>query len=112
MAALDIREGDILVIDGTEYPVRSAAWWNGRITFSGFSRLASVTASTKRSPTLSGGKIGAAVTNLTNVLCTPLDPVDAEVRQRLALNTPHEVLQVYAFNASGFAHLIVEELKR
>lgn len=57
--------------------------------------LATVSASTKRSPALSGGKRGAATSNLTGLSCTPLDPVDPELRQRLQLETPYELLQTY-----------------
>ena len=60
-----------------------------------FARLASMTASTKRSPALSGGKRGEPIENITSLSCTPLDPVDAEIRQRLALDTPHELLQCF-----------------
>ena len=60
-----------------------------------FRLFATVTASTKRSPAISSGKVGAAVANLTSLRCTPLDPVDPELRQRLTLNTPHEILQCY-----------------
>ena len=54
-------------------------------------KLATVSASTKRAPAISSGKRGAAATNLTGLLITPLDPIDPEIRQRLGLNTPHEV---------------------
>lgn len=58
-------------------------------------RFLTVTASTKRAPALSSGKRGAPVAYVTSLLCTPLDPVDPELRQRLALNTPHELLQTF-----------------
>jgi hypothetical protein len=54
-----------------------------------------VTASTKRPPVISSGKRGAAATNISSLRCTPLDPVDPEIRQRLILNTPNELLQTY-----------------
>jgi len=60
-----------------------------------FTRLATVTASTKRSPALADGKRGAPTTNLPSLSCTPLDPVDPELRQRLQLDTPHELLQTF-----------------
>lgn len=60
-----------------------------------FTRLATKTASTKRGPTISGGRRGAAVTHIASLYCTPLDPVDSEIRQRLVLDTPHEVLQTF-----------------
>jgi hypothetical protein len=109
--ALDITNGDILVVGSNEYPIRAVAYWAGKITASGFSRLATVTASTKRSPAVSGGKVGAPVTKESSITCTPLDPVDPEVRQRLGLQTPHEVLQTYVVDTGGFYHLVLEELK-
>lgn len=56
-------------------------------------RFLTVTAATKRSPVLTGGKRGVAATKIASLQCMPLDPVEAELRQRLALNTPHELLQ-------------------
>ena len=62
----------------------------------GFTRLASVTASTKRLPVEDGdGLIGAPSENVASLACTPLDPVDPELRARLALDTPHELLQTF-----------------
>jgi hypothetical protein len=62
---------------------------------SSFTRLATETASTKRPPTISGGRRGAAVTHVTTLTCTPLDPVSAEIAQRVVLDTPHELLQTF-----------------
>lgn len=111
--ALDITNGDILVVAGREYPIRSVAFWEGPILAFGFGFMATKTASTKRSPAISGGKVGTPVTQEANITCTPLDPVDPEIRQRLALDTPHEVLQTFVPDGSnGFFHLVLEELKR
>jgi hypothetical protein len=104
-----------------------------------FSRVATVTAGTKRAAVVSG-KRGQPSTYLTGLLCLPLTPVDSEIRQRLQLNTPHEVLQTFIDGAvdvaegdilvigsaeypikavgnwswrnSSYLHLVVEELKR
>jgi len=62
----------------------------------GFSRFATVTASTKRPPAVSSGKRGVPATEISSLKCLPLDPVDAEVRERLGLDTPHELLQTFA----------------
>ena len=59
----------------------------------GMQRFLTVTASTKRAPAIAGGKRGAPETYVATLRCMPLDPVDPELRQRLALNTPHELLQ-------------------
>jgi hypothetical protein len=52
-------------------------------------RFLTVTASTKRAPVISGGKRGAPATKVVSLTCTPLDPLETELRQRLALSTPH-----------------------
>ena len=60
-----------------------------------FRLFATVTASTKRSPTISSGKRGVATTSIASLRCTPLDPLDPEIRQTLTLNTPFEALMCY-----------------
>lgn len=60
-----------------------------------FSLLATVSCSTKRAPDLSGGKRGTPATNLSGLSCTPLDPVDPELRARLELDTPHTLLETF-----------------
>lgn len=105
-----------------------------------FGRFAVVVASTKRPPVVAGGKRGTPATYLTGLSITPLDPVDPELRQRLALDTPHELRQSFAtgspdilegdllvvgsieypirsvaqwaWRGSTYVHMVVEELKR
>ncbi len=69
------------------------------MTSKSFARAANVTASTKRPPTIASGKRGAPTTNIASLSCTPLDPIDPELRQRLALETPHELLQTFVDTA-------------
>jgi hypothetical protein len=64
-----------------------------------FARAANVTASTKRPPAISGGLRGTPQTNISSLSCTPLDPIDPELKQRLALDTPHELLQTFVDTA-------------
>ena len=102
-------------------------------------RFLTVTASTKRAPAISSGKRGTPTTNVSSLKCTPLDPVEPEVRQRLALNTPHELMETFTletdiregdllvvssteypirtcaewvWGSETFRHLVVEDLKR
>ena len=106
---------------------------------SSFADVATVTASTKRAVMTSG--IQAEPTeNLTSLKCTPLDPVDAELRHSLELETPHELLQTFVdgaldilegdvlvvgsneypirscagwtWDGSEYLHLVLEDLKR
>ena len=60
-----------------------------------FALMATVTASTKRPPAIASGKRGVPATNIASLKCFPLDPISPELRQTLALNTPHEILQSY-----------------
>jgi hypothetical protein len=109
--ALDLREGDYLVAGGKEYPIRSCAAWaweRGRAA----RRLMTVTASTKRAPALSSGRRGELVAVLTGIKCTPLDPIDPELRQRLDLRTPHELLGTFVDGGDTYYALVLEDLKR
>jgi hypothetical protein len=55
-----------------------------------------VTASTKRSPDVASGRVGAAVEYLTYLSCTPFYPVDAELMQRIPrLAGRQELLSVF-----------------
>lgn len=109
--ALDIREGDIYVVNNIEYPIRSCAAWSWSYG-AGIKRLLRLTASTKRSPGIVDGKRSGPVTFLTGVKSTPLDPVSPDIAQRLGLNTPHELLETFVDGGNTFYHLILEELKR
>lgn len=111
MSTVDIVVGDVLVVGGKDYPIRSVAEWDGFPPGSlAFKRMATVTASTKRSPALSSGVRGAMTTNLASVKCTPLDPVDPDLRSRLKLNTPHELLECFV-DGTPYLRLILEDLK-
>ena len=61
-----------------------------------FARQLTVRASTKRSPAIASGKRGAPVEQIADMACTPLWPLDAETRQRVRLDTPHELRQTFA----------------
>ena len=110
--ALDLSEGDLLVVNGAEYPVRSCAEYKWSYATSAMRRMLTESASTKRSPSMVAGKRGDPETNLTGLSCMPLDPIDAEVRQRLGLDTPHELLQTVLDSGDTFYSLVLEDLKR
>lgn len=110
---IDIQEGDILLVGEVEYPIRSVARWAafGSVSLA-FQRLANVTASTKRPPALSAtGTRGAPTVHLVGIQITPLDPIDAELRARLKLNTPHELLECFV-NGDPYLRLTVEDLRK
>lgn len=60
-----------------------------------FARMANVACSTKRPPALSSGVRGGPVTYLSNLKCTPLDSVSAEIAMRPELQTPHTLRQTF-----------------
>jgi len=110
---LDIQPGDFLCVTGQEYPVRSAASWTMPNAESfGFLGFATLTATTKRNPAMTSGKRGDPEVKLVNLHCTPLDPVDPDVRMRMGLDTPNELLQTCVADSYGFVMLILEDLKR
>lgn len=109
---LDIKEGDILVVDGAEYPIRSCGEWDWPYARLGAQRLMTKAATTKRTPAVAGGKRGTPATKLTDIRCMPLDPVSPDLRQRLALDTPHELLQTVVNGGDVFYSLVVEDLKK
>jgi len=67
------------------------------MTSTTFARVASVTASTKRPPAISGGKAGVPVTNLSSIKCTrPVTPSNAhELEQTYQLGTLSTVKVCY-----------------
>jgi hypothetical protein len=110
---IDIREGDILIVGSKSYPVKAVeAWTKANWNTYAFKRMASITASTKRPPSMSAGGLrsGTATTNLTNQSITPLDPITAEVAERLALESPVRMLETFIADSTGFVHVIVEDL--
>lgn len=110
---MDLQEGDLLVVAGKEYPIKSCAEWaSNRMNTPGFRRMANVAASTKRAPAMAGGKIAAAATRLTGLKCTPLDPVSPDIQKRVALDAPMELLQTFLTDGAGFVHLVLEDLKK
>jgi hypothetical protein len=109
---LDIRPGDLLTVEGTDYPIKSAADYSGRGVTPTLRRQATLPAYTKRTATTSGGKRGNPEIHIAGLRATPLDPVDAELKQRLGLETPHQVRQTFLAleGDCAFYHLVVEDL--
>lgn len=55
---------------------------------SSFARKCTVTAATKRSPSLTAGKRGEPVPHLASLRCTPLDPTDQQARDDVYRRRP------------------------
>jgi hypothetical protein len=69
------------------------------MTSPSFTKMATVTASTKRTGTISsGGKRVAATTNIASLKCLPLDPMsnrDMQTIRRTNTNTPFDLLVTF-----------------
>lgn len=61
-------------------------------------RFATATATTKRSPAVSGGKRGPAVAHLAAFSCDPLLPVNTETAERAGLETPYNVFETFVYS--------------
>ena len=110
---VDIREGDFLVVGSDSYPVKAVEeWTKANWNSYAFKHMATVTASTTRNPSVASGKRGTQAENLTGLSITPLDPVTQEIRERLALEGPHRLLETFISDSSGFVHVIIEDLKQ
>ncbi len=109
--SLDIQEGDFLVVAGQEYPIKACSAWTWRHGRA-MRRFLTVTATTKRTPTVTSGKRGTPTTKLTDLRCMPLDPASPEVAQRAGLDTPHTLLQTVVDGGDMFYELVLENLKR
>jgi hypothetical protein len=111
---MDIREGDVLVVGTKEYSIKACSEWTGsRMNSASFQRTATVSVSTKRSLSASDGKRLPVSTYLTGLKATPLDPVSAELATSMfPESTPHELLQTFVADTTGFINLILEDKKR
>ena len=111
---INIREGDVLVVGGQNYPVKAVEeWTQANWNTKSFQRMAIVSATTKRNPTVdANGKRSTATSNLTGLSITPLDPIDLEVSQRLGLDSPARMLETFIADSTGFVHVVVEDLKQ
>lgn len=108
---IDIKEGDIFIVDSEEHPVKAVELWpKTHFHTEGFKRMANVTASTKRA-TMTGGKRGLPVAKLSGLKCTPLDPVTADVIERLALESPVRLRETFIADSTGFVHVMIEDLQ-
>jgi len=65
------------------------------MTTPSFAKLATTSASTKRNPAISGGKIGAPVANLTGLSIVPLAPVSGEYVEKYKLESPRRSYVTY-----------------
>lgn len=107
---LEIRQGDIWVVDGRDYPIKAIkAYQTAKFRGSAFHRMATVNATLVRMvPT------GSAYTRtvIASLKCTPLDPQTYEGQRREVLKTPEALLQTYTSTSYGYYKLLLEDLKK
>lgn len=116
MPTYDIKDAAILTVNSKDYPIIACE----KLTATSFSRpgiarMATVTASTKKAATITGGKSDTFATHISSLKCMPLDPVDAKTQARLVtaqgVRTLHTLLDLYPLDGTnGYAHLVLEEL--
>lgn len=111
--AIDIQEGDFLVVGSDEYPIRAVADYDahGFGASPAFGLLASVSCSTKRPPDVAGGKRAAPAEKLTGLSCTPLDPVNPEIAIQMNMRTPYTTKQTFISDGTDYVKLILEDRK-
>lgn len=108
---LDVRNGDVLVLGGAEYPIKACEPWPWPAGTRGVIPFLGATASTKRSPGMSGGKRGEPAAYLAGVRSTALYPATPDILKREDLQTPHTLLMAYLDGGDTVYALVVEDLR-
>ena len=108
---IDVREGDVLVLGGADYPIKSCEAWPWPAGTRGVVPFLGATASTKRSPGIVNGKRGEPAVHLTGVRSTALYPATPDILKREDLQTPHTLLMAYLDGSDTVYALVVEDLR-
>ncbi len=108
---IDVREGDVLVLGGVDYPIKSCEVWPWPAGTSGPVPFLAATASTKRSPGIVGGKRGEPSAHLAGLRSTALYPATPDILKREDLQTPHTLLMAYLDGSDTVYALVVEDLR-
>jgi hypothetical protein len=107
---LDIQQGDILAVDGREYPIRSIRTYESTgFRGSSFRRLATKQAQICREVSNGSGSYDKKIV-VDAIRCTPLDSVSYENQRREALETPVRLLQTFIKSANGYYIILIEDL--
>lgn len=110
---LDIREGDLLVLEGStrEYPIRAVEEWPWEAGYShAFRRRGTKRAFTKRASVTSGVSAAPAA-YLTDLEVLRLTPVDADTQARPNLRGFQELKETYLDGGTEFYRLVLEVVK-
>ena len=114
---ISVKEGDTLIISGNEYTVRAVDDWTMTSAYSrAFLKLATVEVDIKEPAAIVNGKAGEPQYARTDLLCTPIDPVERtvvnDIRVSLGINAPYGLFQTFLADDDGFYHLILEREKK
>lgn len=112
--ALDIREGDFLILDGVEYPILFCEVWESEHgSTPSMVRMCRKTASTKRPPAVVGAVRGDAVTRLAEIKCMPLDPIgQKDIAVRNLPRAPYEMKKTIVNGGDTFYQVYVEKVRK
>lgn len=112
--ALDIQNGDQLVIGSDIYAIRAVSHYNdhGFGASKSFARMASVSCTTNRRGAVAGGVSPAPTQKLTGLSCVPLSTVTPETRQTPITNTPVVILVTFITDGTDYARLELQESKQ
>lgn len=114
--ALDIREGDRLVVGSDTYIITEAHNFDVTdfLTGGSYGLKAVTSCSTQRKSGMTGTtpKGGVWTNNLTGLLCTPIDPHQPELSQAPVTATPYRMLQTQIQSGADMAWLIMREDRR
>ena len=112
-----IAEGDTLAVNGTDFKVRRAAFYEyGRLSTKGsFSKMASVDCSIKRA----GATVDSEDSNLykrgsapgeviSDLRCLPLDPIRPKLAESEGFTRIYNIRETFLPASKGYWHLWVE----
>ena len=108
---IDVREGDVLVLGGADYPIKSCEPWPWPAGTASAVPFLAASAATKRSPGMVSGKRGEPAAYLAGLRSTALYPATPDILKREDLQTPHTLLMAYLDGGDTVYALVVEDLK-
>ena len=109
--ALDIKNGDFITIDSTEYTITATTHFDTH-TFGvsrNFAYFATESCSTTRRGAVASGLEPAPTSNLTGLSCTALQTVTADTRQTPITNTPVVLLETFITDGTDYSRLEIQQ---
>lgn len=113
--SLDIKQGDVLVYGGRDYPIQKCNPWSDPNTPDiAMKIICNLTASTKRAPSPNASKVRTSpVECLASIKISPIDPPSFATQQSIILQgsqAPANLRECFVDGGDTFYHLIVQEL--